>query len=166
MNQPRYLQMVRTNRFELIYRRWKKRKLTQAEAGEQLEMSERTFRRYVVRYEEEGKQGLADRRVWARRRLGELHRRRFRVLWGCLHRDCYPNRNIRHFYEAYEEIHGGTRGYIWVKRCLQDAGAVPRGRRHGPHRELRERKGQEGMMIHQGMPVRTDGFVGRCGIWS
>ncbi len=55
--------MVRTNRFELIYQRWKKRKLTQAEAGEQLEMSERTFRRYVVRYEEEGKQGLADRRL-------------------------------------------------------------------------------------------------------
>lgn len=63
MNQPRYLQMVRTNRFELIYQRWKKRKLTQAEAGEQLEMSERMFRRYVVRYEEEGKQGLADRRL-------------------------------------------------------------------------------------------------------
>ena len=63
MNQPGYLQMVRTNRFELIYKRWKKRKLTQAEAGEQLEMSERTFRRYVVRYEEEGKQGLGDRRL-------------------------------------------------------------------------------------------------------
>ena len=23
MNQPRYLQMVRTNRFELVYKRWK-----------------------------------------------------------------------------------------------------------------------------------------------
>ena len=139
--------MVRTNRFELIYQRWKKRKLTQAEAGEQLEMSERTFRRYVVRYEEEGKQGLADRR------LGKASPRRasqeeVSSVVG-LYRDCYPNRNIRHFYEAYEEIHGGTRGYSWVKRCLQDAGAVPRGRRHGPHRELRERKGQEGMMIHQ-----------------
>ena len=63
MKQPGYLQMVRTNRFELVYKRWKERKLTQAEAGEQLEMSERTFRRYVVRYEEEGKQGLADRRL-------------------------------------------------------------------------------------------------------
>ena len=63
MNQPRYLQMVRTNRFELIYQRWKKRKFTQAEAGEQFEMSERTFRRYVVRYEEKGKQGLGDRRL-------------------------------------------------------------------------------------------------------
>ena len=138
MNQPRYLQMVRTNRFELIYQRWKKRKLTQAEAGEQLEMSERTFRRYVVRYEEEGKQGLGDGR------LG-------------LASACFTARGFKgggavqaeHFYEAYEEVHGGARGYSWVKRCLQDAGVVPRGKRRGPHRELRERKRQEGEMIHQ-----------------
>ena len=122
MNQPGYLQMMRTNRFELVCQRWKQRKLTQAEAGEQLEMSERMFRRYVVRYEEEGKQGLADRR------LGKASPRRAsqeevsRVV--ALYRDHYPNRNIRHFYEAYEEVHGGTRGYIWVKRCLQDVGGA------------------------------------------
>ncbi len=66
-----------------------------------------------------------------------------------LYRDCYPNRNIRHFYEAYTERHGGARGYSWVKRCLQEAGVVPKGRRRGPHRELRERKRREGEMIHQ-----------------
>ena len=141
MNQPGYLQMMRTNRFELVCQRWKQRKLTQAEAGEQLEMSERMFRRYVVRYEEEGKQGLADRR------LGKASPRRAsqeevsRVV-ALLYRDHYPNRNIRHFYEAYEEVHGGTRGYQLGKRCLQDAGAVLRGRRRGPHRELRERRGR------------------------
>ncbi len=147
MDQPRYSQMVRTNRFELIYKKWKERKLTQAEAGERLEMSERTFRRYVVRYEEQGKQGVLDRR------LGKPSPRRASreevSSVVALYRDCYPNRNIRHFYEAYEETHGGVRGYSWVKRCLQDAGAVPRGRRRGPHRELRERRGQEGEMIHQ-----------------
>jgi len=147
MDQSRYLQMVRTNRFELIYSRWKQRKLTQAEAGEQLEMSERTFRRYVVRYEEHGRQGLADKR------LGKPSPRRASREEVCgvveLYRDCYPNRNIRHFYEAYVECHGGARGYSWVKRCLQGAGVVPRGRRRGPHRESRERKRQEGEMIHQ-----------------
>ncbi len=139
--------MVRANRFESVYNRWKQRKLTQAEAGEQLEMSERTFRRYVVRYEEGGKQGLADKR------LGKVSSRRAsqqEVLSMVeLYRGCYPNRNIRHFYEAYTERHGGTRGYSWVKRCLQEAGLVPRGRRRGPHRELRERKKREGEMIHQ-----------------
>ena len=147
MNQPRYLQMVRTNRFELVYKRWKERKLTQAEAGERLEMSERTFRRYVVRYEEEGKQGVLDKRLGKPSPRRASQQEVSRVV--ALYRDCYPNRNIRHFYEAYEEVHGGVRGYSWVKRCLQDAGVVPRGKRRGPHRELRERKRQEGEMIHQ-----------------
>ena len=147
MNQPRYLQMVRTNRFELVYKRWKERKLTQAEAGERLEMSERTFRRYVVRYEEEGKQGVLDKRLGKPSPRRASQQEVSRVV--ALYRDCYSNRNIRHFYEAYEEVHGGARGYSWVKRCLQDAGVVPRGKRRGPHRELRERKRQEGEMIHQ-----------------
>lgn len=54
MDQTRYLQMVRTNQFERVYRRWKEKKITQVEAVRQLEMSERTLRRYVVRYESEG----------------------------------------------------------------------------------------------------------------
>ncbi len=147
MDQSRYLQMVRANRFESVYNRWKQREFTQAEAGEQLEMSERTFRRYVVRYEAWGRQGLSDKR------LGRTSPRRASPQEVSevveLYMGCYPNRNIRHFYEAYTERHGGTRGYSWVKRCLQDAGAVPRGRRRGPHRELRERKKREGEMIHQ-----------------
>ena len=73
MNQTRYLQMVRTNQFERAYRRWKDRKLTQGEAAAQLEMSERTFRRYVARYREGGKDGLLDRRLGrvSPRRVGE-----------------------------------------------------------------------------------------------
>ena len=147
MDQPRYLQMVRTNQFERVYGRWKERKLTQAEAGAALEMSERTFRRYVVRYRQGGREGLLDKR------LDRASPRRASIkevseVVG-LYADRYPRRNVRHFYEAYKERHGGVRSYSWVKRCLQEAGVVPRGRRRGPHRELRERKEQEGMMIHQ-----------------
>ena len=155
MCQSRYLQMVRTNQFERVYRRWKERKLTQVEAAAALEMSERTFRRYVVRYREEGMQGLLDRR------LGKPSPRRGReeevaevvALYG----DHYRGRNIRHFYEAYSERHGGRRSYGWVKSRLQEAGVVARGRRRGPHRELRERRGQEGEMIHQ--DASTHGWV-------
>lgn len=147
MDQTRYLQMVRTNQFERVYQEWKDRKLTQGEAAVQLEMSERTFRRYVVRYRDGGKEGLWDRR------LGRVSPRRACVEEVeevvALYRDRYPRRNIRHFYEAYSESHGGERSYSWVKECLQGAGVVERGRRRGPHRELRERKEQEGMMIHQ-----------------
>lgn len=147
MDQTRYLQMVRTNQFERVYQEWKDRKLTQGEAAVQLEMSERTFRRYVVRYRDGGKEGLSDRR------LGRASPRRACVEEVeevvALYRDRYPQRNIRHFYEAYRECHGGERSYGWVKERLQEAGVVPRGRRRGPHRELRERKEREGMMIHQ-----------------
>ncbi len=161
MGQSRYLQMVRTNQFERVYRRWEAKRITQVEAAEQLEMSERTFRRYVVRYREEGMRGLLDRR------LGKPSPRR-----ACeeevseavgLYRDHYGGRNIRHFYEAYGERHGGRRSYGWVKSRLQEAGVVAKGRRRGPHREMRERKGQEGEMIHQ--DASTHGWV--CGkVWD
>ena len=147
MSQTRYLEMVRTNQFERVYRRWKEGKLTQAEAAAQLEMSERTFRRYVVRYSEEGKEGLLDKHLGrcSPRRASEEERAEAVALY----RDLYPRRNVRHFYEAYKERHGGVRSYSWVKGCLQGAGAVAKGRRRGPHRELRERREQEGMLIHQ-----------------
>ena len=147
MDQTRYLQMVRTNQFERVYRRWKDRKLTQGEAAAQLEMSERTFRRYVVRYTNQGSEGLLDRRLGrlSPRRAGEEEVSDIVALY----RDRYPGRNIRHFYEAYKESHGGGRSYSWVKRCLQEAGVFSRGRRRGSRRELRERKEQEGEMIHQ-----------------
>ena len=147
MDQTRYLQMVRTNQFERVYRRWKDRKLTQGEAAVQLEMSERTFRRYVVRYTNQGSEGLLDRRLGrlSPRRAGEEEVSDVVALY----RDRYPSRNIRHFYEAYKESHGGGRSYSWVKRCLQEAGVVSRGRRRGSRRELRERREQEGEMIHQ-----------------
>ena len=98
--------MVRTNQFEQVYRRWKERKLTQGEEAAQLEMSERTFHRYVVRYTNQGSEGLLDRclgRV-SPRRAGEEDVSDMVALY----RDRYSGRNIRHFYEAYKESHGGS----------------------------------------------------------
>ena len=65
MDQTRFLQRVRMNQFERVYRRWKEKKLTQAEAAERLGITERTFRRYTVRYRDEGMQGLLDKRLGA-----------------------------------------------------------------------------------------------------
>jgi len=50
-------------RFEELLDRHERGFLTQAEAGEMLGMTERTFRRWQVRYREEGVAGLGDRRV-------------------------------------------------------------------------------------------------------
>ena len=50
-------------RFEELLVRHERGDLTQAEAGEMLGVSERTFRRWQARYREEGAPGLRDRRI-------------------------------------------------------------------------------------------------------
>lgn len=50
-------------RFEEAYEGWQAGRLTQSEAASLLGVHERTFRRYGVRYEEEGLQGLLDHRL-------------------------------------------------------------------------------------------------------
>ena len=50
-------------RFEEALERYRKRRLTAEEAGDVLGMSGRHFRRLIERYEEEGADGLRDRRL-------------------------------------------------------------------------------------------------------
>ena len=108
------------NQFKKVYDRWKQKKLTQKEAAEQPGITERTLRRYIVRYRGEGTEGLLDRR------LGKVSPRRAPQQetseMVALYRDLYPQRNVAHFHEAYTERHGGKRSYSWVKRSLYRAG--------------------------------------------
>ena len=50
-------------KFESIYEDWKDKKLTQIEAARLLDVSDRTFRRYIDQYEDMGVAGLMDRRT-------------------------------------------------------------------------------------------------------
>ncbi|MFO1403091.1 MAG: helix-turn-helix domain-containing protein [Azonexus sp.] len=50
-------------RFEEAYVGWDSGRLTQAEAASVLGVCERTFRRYLERYEASGLEGLIDRRL-------------------------------------------------------------------------------------------------------
>ncbi len=147
MDQTRFLQRVRMNQFERVYRRWKHKKLTQAEAAEQLGIGERTFRRYTVRYRDEGTKGLLDRRLGAVSHNRASKQEVSEVV--ALYKALYPNRNVAHFYEAYKECHGGRRCYNWVKNTLYSAGAARMSRGGGVHRERRERREKAGEMIHQ-----------------
>src|SRR5260370_20145468 len=63
MRRTRGLWEVFMLRFEEALERYRKRRLTGDEAGELLGMSGRNFRRLIVRYEEEGEEGLRDRRL-------------------------------------------------------------------------------------------------------
>jgi len=50
-------------RFMEAYNGWQKRRLTQSEAARIVGVHERTFRRYIDRYEQEGIEGLYDKRI-------------------------------------------------------------------------------------------------------
>ena len=133
-------------RFEEAYEKWNVGRLTQAEAAYLLGMCERSFRRYVVRYEAEGLEGLVDRR------LEQVSQRRAPVDEVLAVTDRYQRQhvgwNVRHFHSWYRRD-GGGRSYSWVKQRLQEAGLVAVGKAKGKHRRKRERKALPGMMLHQ-----------------
>ena len=60
MKKTELLQEVRKMRFEEAYEGWKRGRLTQEEAARLLGVCDRTYRRYLVRYEEQGMEGLVD----------------------------------------------------------------------------------------------------------
>ena len=61
MNRTTWLQDRRMQKFRDVWSRWEHRELSAEEAGELLGCSERQFRRYRARYEEEGLEGLIDK---------------------------------------------------------------------------------------------------------
>lgn len=133
-------------RFEEAYEGWSEGRLTQAAAAQILGMCERSFRRYLSRYEAEGLEGLLDRR------LEHASNRRAPVDEVMALTEQYRSRhigwNVKHFHSWYKR-EGGTRGYTWVKMRLQEAKLVPKAEKRGAHRKRRERSALPGMMVHQ-----------------
>jgi transposase len=133
-------------RFEEAYDGWRNRRLTQEEAALILGVSDRSFRRYIDRFEETGLEGLADKR------LTQVSHRRAPVDEVIALVDLYNSRhqgwNASHFHDWYCK-QGGTRSYTWVKNQLQQAKAIPKSKRKGVHRKQREASALSGMMIHQ-----------------
>jgi len=134
-------------KFRDVLSRWERKELSAMEAGEMLGVSERQFRRYRHRYEEDGLAGLADRR------LGKASFRRVpidKVAWMLgQYRTHHMGWNVKHFHEHLQRQHGFGWGYTWTKLRLQAAGLVERSARRGPHRRKRPRKPCVGMMLHQ-----------------
>jgi hypothetical protein len=134
-------------KFEEVLSLWDRGELSMTEAGELVGMSERQFRRYRDRYEEDGRDGLVDRRLgkpsW--RRVPE--RDILRALE--LYRDVYRGWNVKHFHEHMVGDHNFQWGYTYLKTQLHLAGLVRPAKRRGAHRRKRERKPCEGMMLHQ-----------------
>lgn len=140
------LQELRKMRFEKAHNDWLEGRLTQEEAARLLGICERSFRRYINRYEEKGLDGLIDKR------LEQVSHRKAPVDEVMALTDRYQRRyqgwNVKHFFAKYRED-GGSRGYTWVKNTLQAQGAVKAAKGKGKHRRRRERSPLPGMMIHQ-----------------
>ena len=133
-------------RFEDAYEGWHAGALTQAEAAQILGMCDRSFRRYLSKYEADGLEGLIDRR------LDQVSNRCAPVdevmALTEQYRSQHSGWNVKHFHSWYQRS-GGVRSYTWVKKHLQQARLVPKAEKRGAHRKRRERSALPGMMIHQ-----------------
>jgi len=64
-----------------------------------------------------------------------------------LYREKYFDFNVRHFHDKLVAEHGIRLSYTWVKKALQGAGLVARGRKRGVHRKRRPRRPLPGMLL-------------------
>jgi transposase len=90
-------------RFEAVLAQWENHEMSQAEAAHVLGVTERTFRRWCQRYEEDGLEGLLDRRI------GKPSPKRVPPEWVArvaeLYVERYQDFNAKHFHEHLVEEH-------------------------------------------------------------
>jgi hypothetical protein len=138
---------VFVTRFQEAFEQYEKHRLSSEEAGELLGMSGRNFRRLCVRYEEDGIEGLRDRRIGkvSSRRAPTRELERMHALY----RERYSDFTVKHFHEQLVKRHGYKLCYTVTKASLQAAGLVAKARRRGAHRKKRERRPLPGMLLFQ-----------------
>lgn len=146
MNQKQVLQEAKKMQFDKAYAGWESGRLTQEEAARLIGVSDRTFRRYIKRYEEEGEDIFFDRR----HSLPSHRRAPLDEVMALTERysSSHEGWNVRHFHSWYRR-EGGIRSYTWVKNRLQESGLVKKEKGRGKHRKKRERSAWPGMMLHQ-----------------
>ncbi|MCP3863050.1 MAG: ISNCY family transposase [Aestuariibacter sp.] len=146
MRRTKVLQEVRMMRFEEAYSSWTQGRLNQEEAARLLGVCDRSFRRYINRYHENGLDGLIDKR------LEQVSHKRAPVDEVMAMTERYRSRhmgwNVKHYYSWYKQD-GGKRSYSWVKQELQQAGLVKKAPGRGKHRKRRSPSPMPGMIIHQ-----------------
>jgi transposase len=147
MRRAAMLWEVFVTRFQEAFEQYEKHRLSSEEAGELLGMSGRNFRRLCVRYEEDGIDGLRDRRIGKvsprrapARELERMH---------ALYRERYSDFTVKHFHEQLVKRHGYKLCYTVTKASLQAAGLVAKARRRSAHRKKRERRPLPGMLLFQ-----------------
>jgi hypothetical protein len=110
-------------------------------------MSGRNFRRLCVRQQEDGVEGLRDRRIGKlsprrapTRELERMHE---------LYRERYSDFTVKHFHEQLVKRHDYKLCYTVTKAPLQAAGLFAEAKPRGARRKKRERRPQPGMLLFQ-----------------
>jgi len=160
MKRTKLLQELRKMRFEQAWEGWSEGQLSQCEAAQLLGVCERTFRRYCSRFEQDGLEGLIDRR------LEQVSHRRAPVDEVMAVQERYRSRyhgwNVKHFYAWYRR-EGGTRSYSWVKSRLQvGARQAPQTPRTCGLAGDVAASGRQHAHVGSGLPVGFDRDHGRC----
>jgi transposase len=141
-------------RFEGLLERHERGELSQIDAAEMPGVLERTFRRWRDRLQEEGAEGLRDRRI------GKPSSRRAAVaeilcMLG-LYQERYEGFTVKHFHEQLVKRHNYKLGYTVTRLSLQPAGLVKPAPRRSAHRKKRPRRPIVGMLLHK-MPRALPG---------
>src|ERR1035438_8474139 len=143
MDRSRVHEGIRRMRFESVLDRQDRGELSQLEAAEMLGVSERTFRRWQVRFREDGVPGLSDRRLGRpsghRAPADEIAR----MLE--LYRAHYEDFTVKHFHEQLTKRHNYKLGYTVTKVHLHRAGLVRVAPKRSAHRKKRPRRPLAGM---------------------
>ena len=104
MRRTEMLQEIRKMRFEEVYSEWNESRLSQEEAARILGVCDRTFRRYIDRYDHWGMDGLSDKRLtqasFRRAPVDEVMAVADRYKSG------YRGWNVKHFYSKYQKDGG------------------------------------------------------------
>jgi len=147
MRRTTMLWEVFVTRFEEALGQYQRRRLNAEEAGELLGMSGRNFRRLCARYEEDGIEGLRDRRIGklSPRRAPERELERMHELY----RERYSDFTVKHFHEQLVRRHAYKLCYTVTRLSLQAAGLVAKAKRRGTHRKKRVRRPLPGMLLFQ-----------------
>jgi transposase len=123
------------------------REISWIQAAEILGISARNMRRWKVKFETAGLEGVLDRRT-----LGHANPRRVtraeleRLL--ALYQKRYQGVNVRHFCAIARREHGLQWSYSFVRQALQMAGLVKKRRPRGRHRLRRPPRECFGEMLH------------------
>lgn len=137
----------RTMRVKEVLMRAVQHEITWIAAAEILGISARSMRRWKVKFETAGLEGVVDGRTRGHASSRRVRRDELERL-VTLYQRRYAGLNVRHFCRLAREQHGLKWSYSFVRQALQVAGLIKKRRPRGRHRLRRPPRECYGEMLH------------------